>query len=232
MSVFPQAAAGQDDGPHDELAAPPVLRAAVDIVPHGRVRRVLECVIAFAALVVLLPVMAVIAALVVATSPGPVFFRHERVGHGGRSFVVLKFRTMSRDADLRAVEVFARADDGSGPLHKLRDDPRVTPIGRWLRRYSLDELPQLWNVLNGTMALVGPRPTSPAEVAGFAPHEHRRCAVRPGITGLAQISGRSNLAWDDAVALDFDYIDRRSHALDLWILLRTLPAVLSARGAY
>nr|WP_246086773.1 sugar transferase [Nocardioides humi] len=105
-------------------------------------------------------------------------------------------------------------------------------MGRWLRKSSLDELPQLWNVLNGTMALVGPRPTTPREVARFEAREHRRCAVRPGITGLAQISGRSDLAWDDAVALDLEYIERRSLALDLWILLRTLPAVVGARGAY
>ncbi|WP_215815374.1 sugar transferase [Pimelobacter sp. 30-1] len=222
MSALPE--------PGPALAERPA--AVVEVLPHGRLRRVLECTVAASALLVLAPVLVLVALLVLTTSRGPVLFRQERVGHGGRRFVVLKFRTMRRDAARTAEALFAVANDGSGPLDKLRRDPRVTPVGSWLRRSSLDELPQLWNVLNGTMALVGPRPTTPREVARFARREHRRCAVRPGVTGLAQVSGRSDLAWDDAVDLDLHYIDHRSLALDLRILLRTLPAVLRARGAY
>jgi len=211
------------------VPAPAPVLAVLD---HGRTRRVVEWTFAASALLLLAPLLLLVALLVVGTSRGPVLFRQERIGHGGRPFVVLKFRTMSRDAAGRAEALFAVANDGSGPLDKLRRDPRVTPVGGWLRRTSLDELPQLWNVLNGTMALVGPRPTTPREVARFAPRELRRCAVRPGVTGLAQVSGRSDLAWDDAVDLDLHYIDHRSLALDLRILLRTVPAVLRARGAY
>ncbi len=200
--------------------------------PHGRARRVLECTLAGTALVLLAPVLAVIALLVTLTSPGPVLFRHRRVGHGGETFEVLKFRTMYDGAEREAARLFAESNDGSGPLDKLRDDPRVTGTGRWLRRFSLDELPQLWNVLNGTMALVGPRPSSPAEVARFAPEELPRLGVRPGVTGLAQVSGRSDLGWEDGIRLDLEYVERRSLRLDLLILLRTPAAVLGGRGAY
>lgn len=199
---------------------------------HGRLRGVTEAVVAGSLLIVLLPLVALIAVLILGTSRGPVLFRQERVGHGGRVFEVLKFRTMYADAEARAAEVFARHNDGSGPLTKLRADPRVTPVGQWLRRLSLDELPQLWNVVNGTMALVGPRPNTPTEVARFAPSEHRRHAVRPGMTGLAQVNGRSDLEWDRAIELDLEYVDHRSLRMDLRILLRTLPAVFGGRGAY
>ncbi|MFJ9314438.1 sugar transferase [Pimelobacter simplex] len=233
MSALPEPASVLSP-PHRAPAAAPAPAPALvlEVLDHGRARRVLEWTLAAAALLLLAPLLLLVALLVVGTSRGPVLFRQERIGHGGRPFVVLKFRTMRRDAATRAEALFAVANDGSGPLDKLRRDPRVTPVGRWLRRTSLDELPQLWNVLNGTMALVGPRPTTPREVARFVPREHRRCAVRPGVTGLAQVSGRSDLAWDDAVDLDLHYIDHRSLALDLRILLRTVPAVLRARGAY
>jgi len=188
--------------------------------------------VALTLLLVALPVVLVISLLVVGTSRGPLLFRQQRVGHGGRQFDVLKFRTMYVDAEARAAEVFAEANDGSGPLTKLRADPRVTPVGRWLRRLSLDELPQLWNVVNGTMALVGPRPNTPVEVARFAPSDLRRHAVRPGMTGLAQINGRSDLEWDEAIRLDLEYVENRSVWLDLRILCRTLPAVFGGKGAY
>lgn len=199
---------------------------------HGRIRDLSEAMIALVLLVVLLPVLIGISVVIVATSRGPVLFRQERIGHGGRVFELLKFRTMYADAEARAADVFARANDGSGPLTKLRIDPRVTPFGHWLRRLSLDELPQLWNVVNGTMSLVGPRPNTPTEVARFAPDEHRRHAVRPGMTGLAQVSGRSDLEWDEAILLDLEYVDQRSIRTDLRILLKTLPAVFGGRGAY
>jgi lipopolysaccharide/colanic/teichoic acid biosynthesis glycosyltransferase len=174
----------------------------------------------------------VIGLLVLVTSRGPVFYRQRRVGLGGRTFLMFKFRTMCVDAEARAAALFAERNDGSGPLHKRYDDPRVTRVGRWLRRFSLDELPQLWNVVNGTMALVGPRPALPHEVARFTPRDHLRLAVRPGISGMAQVSGRSDLPWDEAIRLDLHYVEHRSLRLDLWILLRTLPAVLRTRGAY
>lgn len=210
----------------------PVLVPFFVVQAHGRIRDLGEAMIALALLVVLLPLLVAISAVIVATSRGPVLFRQERVGHGGRVFELLKFRTMYADAEKRAAEVFARANDGSGPLTKLRIDPRVTPVGHWLRRLSLDELPQLWNVVNGTMSLVGPRPNTPTEVARFAPDEHRRHAVRPGMTGLAQVSGRSDLEWDEAILLDLEYVDHRSVRTDLRILLMTLPAVFGGRGAY
>ncbi|WP_435768500.1 sugar transferase [Nocardioides sp. SYSU DS0651] len=204
----------------------------IEVRDHGRARRVLELLVATTALAALLPLLALIAVLVVTTSRGPVLYRQQRIGAGGRPFEIVKFRTMEAGADRAAEAVFAAHDDGSGPLNKRHDDPRVTLPGRWLRRYSLDELPQLWNVLNGTMALVGPRPSVPREVARFAPGDHARCSVRPGITGLAQVSGRSDLAWEEAVRLDLHYAEHRSLALDVRILLRTVPAVLRARGAY
>lgn len=204
----------------------------VEVHPDGRVRRVLEVTVAAAMLVALGPVLLVVALLVATTSPGPVLFRQRRVGIGGRPFEIVKFRTMHVGADQEAAALFTRHNDGSGPLDKVHDDPRVTPVGRWLRRCSLDELPQLWNVLNGTMALVGPRPSVAAEVARFAARDHGRHAVRPGITGITQVNGRSDLPWDEAIRLDLHYVEHRSLWLDARILLRTLPAVLGRRGAY
>ena len=217
-------------GPVDEL---PVLTPPdLVVAEHGLARRVLELTFAVTALLVLAPLLLTIALTVVATSRGPVIYRQTRVGHGGRTFEILKFRTMTRDAFELADELFARRNDGSGPLNKVHDDPRVTRVGRWLRRFSLDELPQLWNVVNGTMALVGPRPATPHEVAKFTPRDHRRHAVRPGVTGITQVSGRSDLDWEDAIRLDLHYVENRSLTFDLRILLRTVPAVLRARGAY
>ncbi len=217
-------------GPVDDLPvlAPPF----VVVADHGMARRVLELTVAVTALLVLAPLLLVIALVIVATSRGPVIYRQQRVGLGGQTFEILKFRTMTRGAVELAEELFARVDNGSGPLNKLYDDPRVTRVGRWLRRSSLDELPQLWNVVNGTMALVGPRPATPQEVARFTARDHRRHAVRPGVTGITQVSGRSDLDWEDAIRLDLDYVQRRSLWFDLRILLRTVPAVLRARGAY
>ena len=217
-------------GPVDDL---PVLAPPFAVVAdHGLARRVLELTVAVTALLVLAPLLLVIAIVIVATSRGPVIYRQQRVGLGGQTFEILKFRTMTRGAVELAEELFARVDNGSGPLNKLYDDPRVTRVGRWLRRSSLDELPQLWNVVNGTMALVGPRPATPQEVARFTARDHRRHAVRPGVTGITQVSGRSDLDWEDAIRLDLDYVQHRSLWFDVRILLRTVPAVLRARGAY
>ncbi|MEZ0579083.1 sugar transferase [Nocardioides sp. MH1] len=220
------------------VRATPAEAATAAVVPliavraHGPARRTMDVAFAGLALVLLLPLLVAIAVLVATTSRGPVLYRQQRIGTGGRPFVIVKFRTMRIGADDVADEVFAQQDDGSGPLNKIHDDPRVTAPGRWLRRLSLDELPQLWNVLSGSMALVGPRPTTPREVARFAPLDYQRLAVRPGITGITQVSGRSDLDWSDAIRMDLNYVENRTLRLDLLILLRTVPAVVLARGAY
>jgi lipopolysaccharide/colanic/teichoic acid biosynthesis glycosyltransferase len=149
----------------------------------------------------------------------------------GQTFTMLKFRSMVVDADRRLEEIRA-ANISDGLLFKLRDDPRVTPVGRWLRRLSLDELPQLLNVLDGTMSLVGPRPPLPTEVARYDSQVRRRLLVKPGLTGLWQISGRSDLPWEEAVRLDLRYVENWSLAMDLLILVKTVRAVLGSSGAY
>ncbi|MGY1809665.1 sugar transferase [Blastococcus sp. SYSU D00669] len=183
------------------------------------------------ALLLLAPVMIGIALAVRLTSAGPVLYRQERIGVNGQSFTMLKFRSMVADADRRLEEL--RGDNISdGLLFKMRADPRVTPVGRWLRRLSLDELPQLFNILGGSMSLVGPRPPLPAEVANYDSQVSRRLLVKPGLTGLWQISGRSDLSWEESVRLDLRYVENWSLALDLLILWKTGRAVLSRSGAY
>ncbi|GAB3285354.1 sugar transferase [Kineosporia babensis] len=181
--------------------------------------------------VLALPVLAAIAIGVKLTSPGPVLYRQTRVGAGGREFTMLKFRSMVVDADGRRAALMALSD-GNGVLFKLRRDPRVTRFGAVLRRFSLDELPQLLNVVRGDMSLVGPRPPLPEEVAGYSADAARRLKVRPGLTGLWQVSGRSDLNWEESLRLDLRYTDNWSIALDLSILWRTLRAVVKGAGAY
>ena len=182
-------------------------------------------------ILLLVPVLLGVAMAVKATSRGPVFFRQERVGRDGRIFPMIKFRSMEADAEL-LIEELAAANEGNGVLFKIRHDPRVTRVGRILRRYSLDELPQLFNVLRGDMSLVGPRPPLPSEVGRFGADMHRRFVVKPGLTGLWQVSGRSNLSWDDSVRIDIHYVENWSLLLDLMILWRTVGAVLRGDGAY
>jgi lipopolysaccharide/colanic/teichoic acid biosynthesis glycosyltransferase len=164
-------------------------------------------------------------------SPGPIFYRQQRVGKHGRRFWMLKFRSMRQDAD-RLLDTLRAHNEASGPLFKMRRDPRITRVGRLLRRWSLDELPQLFNVLRGDMSLVGPRPPIPAEVEEYEDWQHGRLRAVPGITGLWQVSGRSEVPFHDMVRLDLHYIRNWSLGLDLVILLRTIPAVLTSRGAY
>lgn len=184
-----------------------------------------------AALLILLaaPVLLAVALAVRLDSPGPVLYRQTRIGRDGMSFRMIKFRTMEPDADQHQPDALNQADQ---VLFKIRQDPRLTRIGGFLRRYSLDELPQLLNVVRGEMALVGPRPALPQEVARYQPEAHRRLAVRPGITGLWQVSGRSDLSWAETLRLDLSYVDNWSPMLDVRILCRTVTAVLSHRGAY
>ncbi|GAB2631852.1 hypothetical protein GCM10027168_73850 [Streptomyces capparidis] len=181
--------------------------------------------------VALAPLFAVLALAVRAGSPGPAFHRQIRVGQGGRPFRMWKFRTMVVDAD-RLKERLLASNENDGLMFKMRQDPRVTRVGRVLRRYSLDELPQLLNVLAGHMSLVGPRPPLPEEVAGYTETELRRLSVRPGLTGLWQVSGRSDLSWDETVALDLRYVDNWCLAWDADVMVRTLKAVVDGRGAY
>jgi exopolysaccharide biosynthesis polyprenyl glycosylphosphotransferase len=179
----------------------------------------------------LLPLLLGVALAVKATSPGPVFFRQERVGRDGHTFSMLKFRSMVAGAD-RMVDDLADESDGNGVLFKHKEDPRVTRVGRLLRRYSLDELPQLFNVLRGTMSLVGPRPPLPTEVERYGFDMHRRFLVKPGLTGLWQVSGRSDLSWDDSVRIDVRYVENWSLTFDFMILWKTVGAVLRGSGAY
>ena len=181
-------------------------------------------------LVITLPLMLTTAIAIRLSDPGPVFFRQARVGREGRTFRVWKFRTMYEDAEERVAEL-QELNETDGMLFKIRNDPRVFPVGRFLRASSLDELPQLINVLLGEMSLVGPRPL-PAEDGDFRGDVRRRLLVRPGITGLWQVSGRSDLSWDDAVRLDLYYVDNWSLVLDLHTLWRTIGVVLRRKGAY
>jgi exopolysaccharide biosynthesis polyprenyl glycosylphosphotransferase len=182
-------------------------------------------------LVLLSPLLLARAVAVRLTSPGPALFTQTRVGVGGREFSIYKFRSMVTDAEHRLIDL-ARHDEGNGVLFKIRGDPRVTRIGQYLRRYSLDELPQLINVTRGEMSLVGPRPPLPSEVADYSDDAVRRLRVRPGMTGLWQVSGRSDLSWEQSLQLDLRYVDNWSMTLDLSILWRTVRAVIKGSGAY
>jgi exopolysaccharide biosynthesis polyprenyl glycosylphosphotransferase len=182
-------------------------------------------------LILLAPLMAVLALTIWLHDRGPALFTQTRVGKDGRVFRIYKFRTMVVDAEERKTQLLAR-NDFDGLLFKLRNDPRITAVGAHLRRWSIDELPQLVNVLLGQMSLVGPRPAVPDEVAKYAEHVHRRLVVKPGLTGLWQVSGRSDLSWDESVRLDLRYVENWSFALDLQILWKTVWALLYRSGAY
>jgi exopolysaccharide biosynthesis polyprenyl glycosylphosphotransferase len=192
---------------------------------------VFDKISASAALVLLAPLFAAVAFAIRAADHGPVFFRQTRVGRDGHTFRVWKFRTMVVDAEQRKAEL-AASNEAAGALFKMRKDPRVTKAGALLRRWSLDELPQLLNVLVGDMSLVGPRPALPAEAARYGDHMRRRLVVKPGMTGLWQVNGRSDLPWDEAVRLDLRYVENWSFALDLQILWKTCSAVCRGSGAY
>jgi exopolysaccharide biosynthesis polyprenyl glycosylphosphotransferase len=198
-------------------------------------KRVLKGVsdrVASVTLVVLLgPLLAGIWLAVRLTSPGPAFFRQVRVGKDGKEFRMWKFRSMYADAEERLASL-ASLSDGNGVLFKIKNDPRVTRVGAFLRKWSLDELPQLFNVLNGTMSLVGPRPPLPSEVEKYGLEVRRRLLVRPGLTGLWQISGRSDLTWEESVRLDLRYVENWSFTTDLLILWKTIWAVAKGSGAY
>jgi exopolysaccharide biosynthesis polyprenyl glycosylphosphotransferase len=194
-------------------------------------KRALDIAVALLLLAISGPVIAIAALAIKFSSPGSVLFKQKRIGLNGRMFTLYKFRTMIEDAHARREEV-AHLNEMNGPAFKSKSDPRVTPIGRWMRRFSLDEIPQLWNVLKGDMSLVGPRPPIPEEVKMYHRWHRRRLSMKPGLTCLWQVSGRNSIQdFDHWMKLDLQYIDNWSPSLDLKILLRTIPAVLSGRGA-
>jgi len=190
---------------------------------------VVDVVGALLGLIVALPILVLSACAIKMTSKGPVFFSQRRVGQYGREFMILKLRTMYIDAETRRAELLTNVDE---IRFKMCKDPRITPIGRWLRRFSIDELPQLWNVFVGDMSLVGPRPALISEVNRYDAIALRRLEVQQGLTCLWQVSGRSELSFDEQVKLDIEYIDRMSAMNDLRVLAKTIPAVLGGRGAY
>ena len=203
--------------------AGPVVRRSVDIAAAG------------GALVALSPILLASAIAVKANSRGPLLYRQMRVGQNGRAFNMLKFRSMRVDADDLKAELEKQHGQGAvsgGVRFKLRKDPRTTAVGAFIRKFSIDELPQLWNVVRGDMTLVGPRPPVHREVAQYDPRALRRLEVRQGLTCLWQVGGRSELTFDEQVALDIEYIDRTTPTDELKIVAKTVPAVLSGRGAY
>ncbi len=222
----------------DRLTVRPLGRVPVVYVEprhrHGwraLAKRSFDLLVAGAVLAVLSPVLAAIALAVRLDSPGPVLFRQERVGKDGEPFKVLKFRTMVTNAEELLASLMAQSE-GAGPLFKMKRDPRVTRVGAFLRKTSLDELPQLWNVLRSEMSLVGPRPALRSEMAEWSEELYARLRVRPGITGMWQVSGRSSTTFEEYTRLDLYYVDNWSLVVDLAILVKTIPAVIASRGAY
>lgn len=217
----------------DELAGVPLLTVSEIRLKglNALLKRAIDILFSALGLVLLSPLLLIVAVLVKLTAPGPIFYTQERVGLDGKTFSIFKFRSMIVGAE----ELISQIEDKSeveGHLFKIKDDPRITPLGKFMRRYSLDELPQLLNVFLGQMSLVGPRPPLPREVVKYNAWQKKRLRVRPGITGPWQVSGRSHLPFDDMVRLDIYYIENWSLWFDLKILLRTIPVVLTGSGAY
>lgn len=248
MSTMRELVVGAVPARQEELAIPELLRRAqLEFDWDGclpawasgwrwrvgrRAKRVLDVVLGSLLLVLLAPVFVLTALLVKLTSAGPVFYRWHAVGERARPFFAYKFRTMVTDANLLK-GALQHLNEMAGPVFKMRQDPRITPLGRWLRKYSVDELPQLWSVVKGDMSLVGPRPPLPEEFALFERWQWAKLAVTPGITCIWQVSGRSEISdFGEWAKLDLAYIADWSLALDLRLLLRTVPAVINARGAY
>lgn len=218
-------------GRYEQLGETPLVTYlhGPDRVVSLAVKRLFDIVVSALSLLVLSPLMLAVAAYIRIWDGSPILFRQERTGLHGRLFTCIKFRTMGRDAEERFIEV-AHLSDIRGPAFKMTDDPRITPTGRWLRKTSLDELPQLINVLKGEMSLVGPRPALPREVAGYSVWHRRRLAMRPGMTGLWQVEARGDDDFDNRATHDLRYIDRWSIWLDLKIMLKTIPAMLLQQG--
>jgi exopolysaccharide biosynthesis polyprenyl glycosylphosphotransferase len=195
------------------------------------IKRFVDIVVSATALLLLSPIFGVIALLIKLEDNGPVFFAQRRVGKWGREFRMYKFRSMCVDAEQKLQAVLQKNQHATGVTFKAKDDPRVTRIGRWLRKFSVDEFPQFYNVLSGDMSLVGPRPPVPREVAMYSPADRRRLEAKPGLTCFWQVSGRSEIDFPEQVQLDVQYIESQSLWIDIKILLKTVPAVLLGRGA-
>jgi len=221
-AVTPEASPGAS--PY--LAPPPVRRR-----PHRVAKRLVDVLVGLVLAVALLPLAVLVALAVRLDTPGPILYRQQRAGLDGRPFTMLKFRTMHVDAEARLAELAARNEAG-GPLFKLRRDPRVTRVGRRLRLHSIDELPQLLNVLRGDMSLVGPRPALPHEVDRYCDRARQRLLVLPGLTGPWQVGGRSDLPWEAALDLDLSYVHDWTPVTDAVVLVRTVRAVVRPVGAY
>ncbi|OGQ33380.1 MAG: hypothetical protein A3F16_07340 [Deltaproteobacteria bacterium RIFCSPHIGHO2_12_FULL_43_9] len=209
------------------LTLSPTPRNAIDLL----VKRTIDLSASSASLIMLFPLFLLVGSAIKLTSPGPLFFRQERIGLNGRTFWLYKFRSMVQDAEAKKKDL-RHLNEVSGPVFKIKNDPRVTTVGKYLRKLSIDELPQLWNVFRGDMSLVGPRPPLPDEVNQYQRWQRRRLSMKPGITCLWQIKGRNKIGFDDWMRYDLQYIDNWSLTLDLKILLKTIPAVFSSRGAY
>lgn len=215
------------------VAGLPLIHVSTPKLTGGKkvAKRTFDIVLAGALVVLLSPLFVVLAMLVRLTSPGPIFYRQERIGLRGTTFEMLKFRSMKVDADAELQSLLAEQGSSDRPLFKVQDDPRITPLGRILRKFSLDELPQLLNVLGGSMSLVGPRPQREGEVALYDDAAHRRLYVSPGMSGLWQVSGRSNLSWEESIRLDLYYVENWSLMGDMIILFKTFKAVFLSTGA-
>ncbi len=198
---------------------------------RGLAKRATDIAIASFGLIVVSPLLAIVAVAIKLDSQGPVFFRQARIGQDGKLFTIIKFRTMCNDAELRLAELEA-LNEANGPLFKMRDDPRTTRVGKILRRFSIDEIPQLWNVLRDEMSMVGPRPALPSEAAQWVPRMRDRLLVKPGLTGMWQVNGRSNSTYEQYEQLDLYYVDNWSIITDLLIILRTIPILVARKGAF
>ena len=211
----------------------PLMHVEIPQFEGGRhaLKRGFDIAVSLSALILLAPLLGIVAVLVRLDSPGPALFRQERVGRDGTLFTMVKFRSMvtTAESDLASLQ---ERNEGAGALFKIREDPRVTRFGRFIRRHSIDELPQLWNILVGDMSVVGPRPPLPREVSGYEDHVHRRLYLRPGLTGMWQINGRSTLDWDESVKLDLYYVENWSLVGDLIIMWRTVREVRRPSGAF
>lgn len=198
---------------------------------QGFITRLIDITVSASVLILGLPLWIFLALTIALSSPGPIIYKQTRIGLNGRAFQIYKFRSMYKDADQRLAQLLSQ-NEARGPLFKMKNDPRITPIGKFLRSTSLDEIPQFINILKGDMSLVGPRPALPREVAQYEEWQKGRLAIKPGLTGLWQVRGRSNLTFDEGVLMDLYYIENWSLRLYIQILLRTIPAVLFSRGAY
>ncbi|MEP6755230.1 MAG: sugar transferase [Chthonomonadales bacterium] len=219
---------------HIDVTAPngPIkLNIPTKPVPYHTVKRLMDILVSSCAMVLFSPLFVGTFLAVRLTSKGGAIFKQKRVGLGGKEFMCLKYRSMVTDAE-ELKQKLAHLNEASGPVFKMKEDPRITSVGRWIRRWSFDELPQLWNVFIGDMSIVGPRPPVPDEVAKYNQRQCGRLAVRPGITCLWQIMGRCNIGFDEWIELDLKYIETMSFWGDVMIVLKTIPAVIKGTGAH